>query len=329
MKISVNTTFSYIKFNLNYGSALQIFALQKYLIQRGHDVALLRDYRANPKFILKRIKYIRYVRGFCAKAKALSALQKFVKKYIKLSKRGYFTYRSLVKHCPDADCHIAGSDQIWHSANNFRYLTYVPDDKLKLSYAPSFGRAVISDKMKDEIRPYLKRLDGISVREASGVKIVQSIGFEAVHVLDPTLLLNWEQYPYEDVGESNYYYCYFLNLSDKTDVPFDQIKDLSQKEHFKLYVTAPLNYPMFYERDQGYQLLFPRVEKWLGLYKNAECIFTNTYHGLLFCIIFKKSFVFFVQNGSSSVENERFYSLLTELSLTDRVYSGEGGYYFD
>ena len=43
------------------------------------------------------------------------------------------------------DCYIAGSDQIWHNANNFRYLTYVPDNKLKLSYAASFGKAEISD----------------------------------------------------------------------------------------------------------------------------------------------------------------------------------------
>ena len=60
--------------------------------------------------------------------------------------------------------------------------------------------------------------------------------------------------------------------------------------------------------------IFPTVEKWLGLYKNANCIFTNTYHGMLFCIIFKKQFLFFVQKGSGAAENDRFYSLMGNLN---------------
>ena len=61
-----------------------------------------------------------------------------------------------------------------------------------------------------------------------------------------------------------------------------------------------------------------------GLYKNANCIFTNTYHGMLFCIIFKKQFLFFVQKGSGAAENDRFYSLMSMLHLEDRmVTSGD------
>ena len=319
MKISVNTTFSYIKFNLNYGSALQIYALQRYLKERGHDVSLLRDYRANPKYIFKRLKYIKYFKGFIAKLSALYKLQKFIKRNVTLSERGYLSYKALVKHCPDADCHIVGSDQVWHNANNFRYLTYVPDKKLKLSYAASFGRAKISDAMRKEIKPYLASFDGISVREASGVEIIKSMGYDAIHVLDPTLLLDWEQYPYKEINKKNYFYCYFLNLSKEEDVSFAAIKELSTLGHKDYLITAPLNYSMFYKEKS--KLIFPAVEEWLGLYKNASCIFTNTYHGLLFCIIFKKPFVFFAQHGGSAVENERFYSLLFDLNLQDRLFN--------
>lgn len=318
MKISVNSTFSYIKFNLNYGSVLQCFALQKVLRDRGHDVTLLRDYRANPKYILKRLVNVRYVHAFFAKAKAQVRLQGFIRRNIALSERGYLSYSALEKHCPDAQCHIAGSDQIWHNENNFRYLTYVPDDKLKLSYAASFGRAEISDEMKATIKPYLARLDGITVREKSGVDIVNSMGFPAQQVLDPTLLLDWEQYPLKENSRSGYCYCYFLNLPDKKNVCFDKIKSFSEQSGRELVITAPINYPLFLEEGN---LEFPSVEEWLGLYKNADCIFTNTYHGLLFCIIFKKQFLFFVQQGASTAENERFYSLLSMLNLTDRILS--------
>ena len=317
MKISVNSTFSYVKFNLNYGSALQCYALQKYLKSRGHEATLLRDYRANPKYIIKRLKNLRYFSPFMAKTKAQIQLQKFIKKHIALSARGYLSYRSLVKHCPDVDCHIVGSDQVWHNANPSRYLTYAPDNALKLSYAASFGSNRISDQMKSAISAPLSRFNGITVREASGVDIVGEMGHQATHVLDPTLLLDWEEYPYCENNKNDYYYCYFLNLSDKKSVCYDAIKEYCGSQNKELLVTAPLNYPLFLQEN----LVFPAVEEWLGLYKNAECIFTNTYHGLLFCLIFKKQFVFFQQQGKTSAENERFASLLSMLELTDRVVS--------
>lgn len=315
MKISINSTFSYIKFNLNYGSALQCYALQKYLKKRGHNPEHVRDYRANPKYILQRFKNIKYFPFFCKKIKALSQLQNFIRNYLSLSKRAYISYRGLVKHCPKAECHIAGSDQIWHNTNNFRYLTYVPGNALKLSYAASFGRASISQNMKNTIAPWLKRFDGISVREASGVDIISSMGLDAVHVLDPTLLLNWEEYPYKENHKSNYIFCYFLNLTDKNFVCFDSIKKICTKQNKELITCVPLNYSLFLKDN----IVFPSVEEWLGFYKNSDFIFTNTYHGLLFCIIFKKQFIFFSQKGSSEAENERFYSLLKLLNLENRL----------
>lgn len=320
MRISINSTFSYIKFNLNYGSALQCYALQQYLKDRGHEPEHLRDYRANPILIIKRLKNIKYFDLFCKKTKAMFEMQRFIRKNLELSDRGFFSDRGLREHCPDVECHIVGSDQIWHNTNSFRYLTYAPDDKLKLSYAASFGRANISESMKNTIGPWLNRFDGISVREKSAVRIVDSItNVGAVHVLDPTLLLDWERYPYKsttliDPG-AHYCYCYFLNLKNTDSVAYDNIKSLVSEKNSSLYLTAPLNYPLFL----GENLIFPSVEEWLGLYKNADCIFTNTYHGLLFCIIFKKRFVFFIQNSDQASENERFYSLLEMLDLKSRV----------
>ncbi len=319
MKISINSTFSYIKFNLNYGSALQCYALQKYLRDRGHSPEHLRDYRANPKYILKRLKNIRYFSSFCAKSRAMSQMQKFIKKHMDFSKRGYLSDSALRKHPPQVDCHIAGSDQIWHNDNRFRYLDYAQEDSIKLSYAASFGKSNISDKMKDAIKPYLERFDGISVREKSAVDIIASMGLGAQWVLDPTLLIDSDGYPCKETSASDYFYCYFLNLSDKESVRFSDIRKISETMGKELKVTAPLNYMMFTDEKP----IFPCVEEWLGLYKNADCIFTNTYHGLLFCIIFKKQFVFFSQTSGQKAENERFNSLLELLSLEDRLVSAD------
>lgn len=322
MKISVNSTFSYIKFNVNYGSVLQCYALQKYLKKRGHNVTLLRDYRANPVPLLKRLKYVKTGSLFFKKLNCLAKLQKFIKKNISLSERGYISYKQLVDHCPSADCHIVGSDQIWHDAKNFRYLTYVPDDKLKLSYAASFGMSQINDQMKNAITPYLIRFKGIAVREDSGVKIINDMGYDAVHVLDPTLLLNYQEYPYVQNMKSKiggkYIYGYFLNLNSREDIHYKSIKSYAEEKGIPIYFTVPLNYDLFSE-DKG--VLFPSVEEWLGLYHDAECIFTNTYHGLLFCIIFKKEFVFFYNSQSQGIE--RFTSILLRLGLEERMVSDD------
>jgi len=319
LKISVNSTFSYIKFNVNYGSALQCYALQKYLKKRGHDVTLLRDYRANPVPILKRLSYLKTGKLFFKKLVSLKKMQDFIKDNISLSSRGYVSYSQLVTHCPDADCHIVGSDQIWHDAKNFRYLTYVPDDKMKLSYAASFGMTKIGDQMGKTIQPYLSRFDKIAVRENSGVEIVNSLGYDATHVLDPTLLLDYSEYPYKKdvtdlVGKNEFVYCYFLNLRETKDIHLEAIQQYVAENDKKLFVTAPLNYDMF-DNEKG--LLFPGVDEWLGLYHAANCIFTNTYHGLLFCIIFKKQFVFFCNPHSQGVE--RFTSVLDMIGLSDRM----------
>lgn len=102
---------------------------------------------------------------------------------------------------------------------------------------------------------------------------------EVVQVLDPTLLLDMDEYPYANIEEKNYCYCYFLNLGDKKNVSFDEIKRYAADENMKLIVTSPSNYTLFLNENP----IFPTVEKWLGLYKNANCIFTNTYHVLIVC----------------------------------------------
>ena len=67
-------------------------------------------------------------------------------------------------------------------------------------------------EIAEKIKPWLNRFDGISVREKTAVNMVESIvDKEVVQVLDPTLLLDMDEYPYANIEEKNYCYCYFLN----------------------------------------------------------------------------------------------------------------------
>ena len=216
MKISINSTYSYIRTNINYGSTLQCYALQKYLKKRGHDPKHLRDYRANPVLILKRLKNIKCFKPFCAKAVAQFEMGRFIKDNIAVSTKGYISEKAMYKNCPKADCFIVGSDQIWRNPTGSRFLNYAPDEAIKLSYAASFGRTSLPKEIAEKIKPWLSRFDGISVREKTAVNIVESIvDKEVVQVLDPTLLLDMGEYPYANIEEKNYCYCYFYSYGTR------------------------------------------------------------------------------------------------------------------
>src|SRR5690606_20224827 len=90
----------------------------------------------------------------------------FAKKHINTTKRLYKTNDDLKNNLPSADAYICGSDQIWNSffANGKDpafYLNFVPDNKLKISYAASFAIDEIEDSLKDFVKRNVKRLDHI------------------------------------------------------------------------------------------------------------------------------------------------------------------------
>lgn len=234
LKITVNSTFDYFAYYLNYGSVLQAYALQKYLIQRGHTVDLIQDYRTNKRALVEEKRNVGFRESYEQKRKAQKSLIAFAKKYIHLTSMPYYSGKQFKLFPPKADCHIVGSDQVWQGEAPFRYLNYVPEDKVKLSYAASFGKNYISKDMEDKIKPFLMRFDGISVREQTGVSIINNMGLQGIQSIDPTLLIEVEDYPVKQTEEmKNIALCYFLNLSGKNDVPYQQFKAVCKKKDGK------------------------------------------------------------------------------------------------
>lgn len=320
MKITVNSTFDYFAYYLNYGSVLQAYALQKYLIRRGHTVDLIQDYRTNRKALIEEKKNACYGDLYKQKRKAQKAVLMFAKRYMNLTPMPYYSGRQFKLFPPKADCHIVGSDQVWQGDAPFRYLNYVPDDKIKLSYAASFGRNFMPEDIVDKIKPLLMRFDGISVRETTGLSIINNMGLQGIQSIDPTLLIDAEDYPVKQTDEfQNTALCYFLNLSQKNDVPYQQFKSICKKNGWQSKLIAPLNYMYFMEEN----LCFPTVEEWIGAYSQAKAVITNTFHGMMFCIIFRKQFLLCIQSGKNVQENDRFFTVLNLFDLIDRVITPE------
>ena len=196
----------------NHGASLQAYALMNYLIQQGHDVEIINykpDYLSghyklfsisNPKweknFLTKIIYWSLKVPGRIPGLKRKQAFDNFTAKHLMLTSQCYRSNIELKNSLPEADAYICGSDQIWNSLHqNGRdkafYLDFVSKDKLKLAYAASFATDSIADEFKPMVKQLVSELDGIGVREFSGVKILNDLGItNAVNVLDPVFLLN-------------------------------------------------------------------------------------------------------------------------------------------
>lgn len=312
MKIGIIT----FHWGTNYGAVLQAFALQKYLTDIGNTVEIIDYY---PVFFRKNVRKcihpkhpfrtLREMRELIKEKK----LECFRKKF--LNRTPYFSSNNELRSADfNYDCFISGSDQIWNMSfikfgeqrKTFSYfLDFVPNDRLIVSYAASFGTCECEEDLKDEISTCLKRYDFVSVRETSGLKIVKELGIkEAVIVPDPTLLL--QRVDYERLfkqTKSNKKSALVYMLHDKMSTALPVINAVSKKKYSIKRI----------KQDS--------IKSWLYKIYNSDLVITNSFHGIVFSIIFHVPFVAMLIEGSGM--NDRIHTLLGELGLNDRIFNGD------
>ncbi len=318
-------------FVVNYGAAMQAWALQEYLSKNGYLPKIIDyqpDHIANGgKIIFPTSLHQLKVMAFrlLLKIRALLLLlskyenkkkQKFFefhRSYFFLTEKKYKTIQSLNESEHDFDVFICGSDQIWNSSrqagiDEAYFLNFAPKDAKKVSYAASFGRSNFDKANAKKLSRLISSFHSISVREPSGVRLVAELtNRKAEYVLDPTLLLG-EKY-IKTVMPSNLNKSYiFSYLLRSKEVATRTNKYISNKIDLELVSHETL-------KAQGNAL---SPFEWVGYFKYAEYIVTNSYHGTLFSLIFNKPFIFVALNGKKSTYNERSLSLLNQISL-DRL----------
>jgi len=315
----------------NHGASLQEYALLWYLDLLGYDSKSINyrpDYLSrhfnfisvdNPKFKKNIFLKLIYIIGkFPFKLLAFPRKLKFdafSKKYIKETKKKYFSNKDLLNNLPVATSYICGSDQIWNSffqngKDPAFYLNFVPDDKNKISYAASFAIDEIEDNLKDFVKESVQRLNAVSVRESSGKRILNNLNIQnVVQVLDPVFLLNaveWNKLIDKKL-EKNYILVYDFDSNPK-------IKDIAIKLRNEYgWKIVTLNKNIKYA-DKNYFLQGP--QEFLSLIKNANFVLANSFHAVAFSIIFKKNF--FVFNRNAKI-NTRMRDLLELLKIDDRL----------
>ena len=316
----------------NHGASLQAYALMTYLNNQGHSVEII-DYKPyymgnlyklsnidNPawekNFISKGIYLTLKLPGRLISLKRKKNFDNFTKNYLNVGTYKYESNEDLKNNLPDSDAFICGSDQIWNSlhANGKDpafYLDFVPENKIKAAYAASFATDTISDEFKPMTKSLVEKLDGVGVREESGVKIVKDLGIEkAVNVLDPVFLLekeNWDKIANKDFNEK---YILIYDF-DKSTIIEEVAREISKKKGYKIY-TINVDKPKY--ADKYFNLDGP--ETFVSLVKNAQFVISNSFHAAVFSLVYEKDFV--IVNRTESI-NTRMRDLLSSLTIGDRL----------
>lgn len=336
MKICILT----FRLHSNFGFLMQAYALQYVLKSLGHDPYTV-DIRVEPFSLSSKIKniikllllFISRKLGFPQLPYITSKEQAYIDKNtwefihnnINLTSR-VKSIKDLTKIGNQYDFYLVGSDQVWrkeycpHIPSYF--LGFVSKGRKKASYAASFGvsNPNYTNKMIKQCKKLLSEFSAISVREAEGVKICRDLfGVEATQTLDPTLLLDKSKY-LELVNtsektqhpETPFILAYIL---DESSEKLSFIKQYAKKKQLAVYYIKPQNI-----NEVGIkridECVYPSISQWLNAFENADFIITDSFHGTVFSIIFKKQFVVIdnPKRGSS-----RLISLLKSFSLEDRL----------
>jgi len=318
-------------FRKNYGAVLQAYALQAVLESFGHSAEII-DYedkslRANSLFdswtnvkgvILNLFTILRF-RLFIERKRRI---EEFQKKNMHISSRKYFSSCELESTLSEYDIFICGSDQVWRpntSCDRIRayFLGFIKQGQAnKISYAPSFGVSSVPQSYQQEIQPWIDDISNLSVREETGSAIIsQVVGKRANVVLDPTLLLErgeWDNVAKQSITEPSYILVY--STSQRGLFP-ELVKHIKTTTRLPVVVLSLYSLNLIPLADHVIYNAGP--SEFVGLFANATCVCTNSFHGTAFSIIYRKPFWTVPHNAT----NSRMADLLRRIELSNRQLS--------
>lgn len=336
----------------NYGSQLQSYATTVELARRNIDFEVIRYKKKitplllvkslprllNPVFINDRIietsqkKMMLKLHPQLAQDNAVrnAAFDKFSQSRFKKLSPVYYGYEQLKEQSKKYTAVMVGSDQLWSPSgitSNFYNLMFADDNTVKISYATSFGVSQINPRYHKIYNTFLNRLNFISVRENSGKKIVEELSSNKAEVVcDPVILLDAEQWlkeiPNKRLYDEPYIFAYFLGKSAEYR---DAVTKFAKQKGLKI-VTEP-HMDSYNKADENFGDYTPfdiGPAEFVNLIRNAEYVFTDSFHGSVFSMLYQKHFLVFnrYSDNSSSSKNSRIDSFCKNYGLSDRRYNG-------
>ena len=313
----------------NFGATLQAYALFTTLKRQGHEVELI-DYRPytavqyyrneiqnilnskrkliNPKNILFLIKLV---------IKSLK-MRMFLRNNMKLSKHKTSINADLKKINLDYDVVISGSDQIW-CIDSYRgfdssfFLDFV-NSKLcrKISYAASCNFTNKLGKYQKIVSELISDFDAISVRDSHSLSLIaRECDRVATKVLDPTFLIDFKEIREVPNTKKDFILVYNDGKMEAHQESF--IKSIADIN--KLVIVSVGKAVKIADKN----IIDVGPAEWIGYFSQAKYVVTNTYHGTIFAIKFKKPFSIFPNAQKTNKVND----LLENLGLINRIVDQE------
>ena len=303
----------------NYGSMSTYYALHQIVVKMGYSVMMIENpLKSSNKSLIENLHSYNVAKKFyhLSSQKKLNELHKFNNEC-----KGY----------------IVGSDQLWNirisrKYESFHFLGFADNNTKKISYATSFGIPYEGTKEEKKVTSaYLKNFDGISVRDKLSYDICRNI-FEikdVVRVCDPTFLINLSEYEnlvnMAKIEEKEpFILAYVL---DPTEIIGLRLEKLSVKKNMKVIVILDENQKQL-EINKKKLILSGKghievkesinLYEWMWYFSHSKSVFTDSFHGTIFSIIFKKPFIT-LENKKRGAQ--RFISLLKPISLMYRLFN--------
>lgn len=314
----------------NYGGVLQAYALTEYLKNKGFDVEQICYKIAVENTPLSAMVLLR--------AKISNIAQKIlmlqINKGIKARNKNFDAFTNSISHSQAVyddgnisdsnkvyDVFITGSDQVWNPSyyNQTFFLDFVEDGKKCLSYAASIATGKLSDGQRATFKKHFEKYTAISLRENDAEVIQELTNIPVKWVLDPTMLLTkeeWDKVSAPRMIKEKYLFCYFLGRNEEER----QIAtEFAKKNNLKL-VTIPHLMGYFERSDKGFgdeQILSASPAEFVSLIKNAEFVFTDSFHATSFSNIYEKEYFVFQRAGFKGMSS-RIYSVCSLFGTQSR-----------
>ncbi len=219
---------------------------------------------------------------------------------------------------------IAGSDIIWapKRVDNFRadgyFLKYANKGEKKISYAASLDckpGLKLSSKKK-YYKENIKDFDCISVREKSNLDFIQGLTDKKVYeCCDPAFLVDPSYYN-DMIAKAKinqdgkpFLYVYILEINQNI---VDYANMLAKEKGLKICYFSQYHNNYIVDSENCY---IDGPSEFLYRLKNAEYVLTNSFHCVVFSLLFKKKFLSFYRSSISIKSTD----LLKKFNLEERL----------
>ena len=324
--------------DFNYGARLHSWAFQQYLLKQDfiekteiidYTMPILENTHRRMPLIDSifhcRIKTaFKQIVTFSAYKERLQKFDSFISKHLIVSMQKY-TQGSLDSAVLPYDAVICESDVIWspgfcggHFDKSFFLASKSMSKMKRVAYAPSMANGDLNSEQEIEFRGLLRYVDYISCRESYEKEIIGKYTDKPVtHVIDPVMRLSEKDYLPITAERlvSEKYILLYLPVDDNKKLRINAL-EYARKNCLDI---VEISTKLKSVNKKNYKC-FPAagVDEFLSAIRNAECIFTNSFHAICFSVIFQKEFYAFSRRYAGKVQD-----ICKILGLEERYFASD------